>query len=276
MALSLCVCAIAWPVLAPAQTGGAQSAPDLSGAWDRSGELVETFEKIPGDPGPGPLLVDPLHPHEQSGYDSAGPLRGGGAPWAAKLDNPILKPETLAKLRPITEAEIEGIPHVKNEGHCEPSGVPGVLNVRGAIQLLQAPDQVTIINPRDYQTRHVYLNVAHSKNLPHTWYGESVGHYEGDTLVVDTIGQNAKTMIDRFGTTHSDKIHVVERYRVAPNRRSMEVQFTVDDPGAFTMPWSARARYAAKPVDTSESVCAENNRAIGQVLTYPSASKADF
>ena len=100
----------------------------------------------------------------------------------------------------------------------------------------------------------------------HSWYGESVGHYEGgNILVVDTIGQNDKTQIDRFGTTHSDKIHVVERYRLSPNGEEFEVQFTVEDPGAFTMPWSGRARFRSREGNWDEQICAENNRHIGLV-----------
>ena len=103
--------------------------------------------------------------------------------------------------------------------------------------------------------------------------------------MVDTIGQNDKTQVDRFGTPHSDRIHVVERYRLSPDRRTMEVQFTVDDTGAFTMPWSARARFAASSAAWDEEVCAENNRFIGSVsvdgkvtnaVSIPTADRPDF
>jgi len=269
----------AWPVLADPETGSAGSIPDFSGGWSRIGNLVETFEAIPGNAGAGPLLVDPRYPHVEGGD---GPLQ-----WVPALDNPILKPETLARLRPIAEAEIKGIPHVKDEGLCRPSGVPMILNRRGgAIEMLQTPTQVTIINARDEQARYIYLDVPHSKNPGHSWYGESIGHYEnGDTLVVDTIGQNDKTQIDRFGTPHSDRIHVVERYHLSPDRRSLEVQFTVDDPGAFTAPWSARARFMRRRTDWDEQVCAENNRFVGTVtvdgkvtstVPTPTADKPDF
>jgi hypothetical protein len=148
-----------------------------------------------------------------------------------------------------------------------PSGVPMLHNRRGgSIQFLQTPTQITILNARDQQARHIYLNVPHSKNPKHSWYGESVGHYEGtDTLVVDTIAQNDKTQIDRFGTTHSDQIHVIERFKLSPDRKNMEVQFTVIDPGAYTMPWSARVRFAQRAGEWDEQVCAENNRFVGTV-----------
>ena len=202
------------------------------------------------------MLVDPLHPHREGGS-------GQDVQWVAQLDNPILKPAIRAKLQ--TSSVHCANPRTSwTEGLCRPSGVPMILNRRGAaVQILQTQTQVVMLNARDSQARFIYLNVPHSKNPGHTWYGESVGHYEGgDTLVVDTIGQNDRTQVDRFGTPHSDQIHVVERYRLSPDRRTMEVQFTVDDPGAFTMPWSARARFAASSAPWDEEVCAENNRFI--------------
>jgi hypothetical protein len=270
---------LAWPLPSVAEESAGKTIPDFSGAWDRVGTLLETYEPIPGFTGAGPLLVDPKHPHVNGSADLI---------WVPALDNPvILKPETLAKLRPIVDAELRGIPHIKNEGHCEPSGVPGLLNVRGGvIELLQTPGQVTIIYAKDQQVRRIYLDVPHSANPGHSWYGESVGHYEGgDTLVVDTIGQNDKSQIDRFGTPHSDQIHVVERYRIAADHRTLEVQFTVDDPGAFAMPWSGRVRFGARPANFDEQVCAENNRFVGLVfdggkettlVPTPTASKPDF
>ena len=271
------LCAVAWPLSVAAEEG-AKKIPDFSGGWDRIGTLLETYESIPGFAGAGPLLVDPAHPHVNESPDLV---------WVPALDNPILTAQTLARLKPIVEAELKGIPHIKNEGHCEPSGVPGILNVRGGVvEFLQTPTQVTIMYAKDQQVRRIYLDVPHSPNPGHSWYGESVGHYEGgDTLVVDTIGLNDKTQIDRFGTTHSDRIHVVERYRVAPDRKTLEVQFTVDDPGAFTTPWSARVRLGARPPRFDEQVCAENNRFVGLVFDQgkatisvytPTASKPDF
>ena len=102
---------------------------------------------------------------------------------------------------------------------------------------------------------------AHSKNVKPSWYGESVGHYEGgDTLVVDTIGLNTKTFVDNYRTPHTDQLHVVERFRISsdgkydPGQRERR-----EDPGAFTMPWNAVQRFARwdkAPFD--ERTCAES------------------
>ena len=263
---------------APAAAEPPADVPVLTGGWSRIGQLVETYERIPGNTGPGPMLVDPRHPH----VDGEGPPQ-----WVASLDNPILKPGTLARLKTITDEEIDGIGHLKDEGMCLPSGVPMLLNRRGAaVQILQMPDRVLVLNARDQQVRTIYLDVPHAEHLQPSWYGESIGHYEGgDTLVVDTIGQNDRTQIDRFGTTHSGELHVVERYHISSDRKNLEVQFTVEDPAAFTTPWSARVRFAPSRQPWDEEVCAENNRFVGEVtiggritrdVPIPTALHPDF
>src|SRR6202162_1910250 len=88
------------------------------------------------------------------------------------------------------------------------------------------------------EVRHIRLNASHSADPKPSWYGESVGHYEGDTLVVDTIGLNDKRLIDNYGTPHTDKLHVVERFRLVDGGKTLEVAFTVEDPCAFFQTWS--------------------------------------
>jgi hypothetical protein len=78
---------------------------------------------------------------------------------------------------------------------------------------VQTPKEVWLIFTMDHQVRWVYMDVPHSENLKPSWYGESVGHYEGDALVIDTIGQNDKSFVDNFRTPHTKKVHVVERWK---------------------------------------------------------------
>ena len=85
--------------------------------------------------------------------------------------------------------------------------------------------------------------MPHSANVKPSWYGESVGTYEGDTLVVDTIGLNERTYVDNFLTPHTDKLHVVERFRLIDGGRQLEARIHVEDAGAFTMPWDAVQRF---------------------------------
>jgi hypothetical protein len=109
---------------------------------------------------------------------------------------------------------------------------------------------------------------------------ESVGHYEGkDTLVVDTIGISTKTFIDNYRTPHTDQLHVVERFRLEPGGEMMEVMITVEDPGAFTTPWSAVQRLALqRPRQWTEDICAENNAGYFNydVVPLPQADRPDF
>ena len=126
------------------------------------------------------------------------------------------------------------------------------------------------------EPRHVYLNVPHSKTVKPSWYGESVGHYEGDTLVVDTIGMNDQTWIDNYRTPHSDKLHVIERFHIVEGK-TLQVDLHVEDPGAFTMPWNAVQRYdKVQQGALVEFPCAENNFNLGELDPMPESAKPDF
>jgi hypothetical protein len=157
---------------------------------------------------------------------------------------------------------------------CMPAGVPGYhLYGFQPLYFVQAPKEVVMIYSNDQQVRHVYLDVPHSENPAPSWYGESVGHYEGDALVVDTIGLNDKTFVDNFRTPHTEKLHVVERFGMIDGGKAMRVDITFEDPDAFTAPWSVTQRYdrVQRPMD--ELVCAENNE---QFFKIPVADKPDF
>ena len=136
-----------------------------------------------------------------------------------------------------------------------------------------------IVNEHDAQTRHIYLNVPHSPNVKPSWYGDSVGHFEGDTLVVDTVGLNDKTFVDNYRTPHTTQLHVIERFRLMNGGRILHADITVDDPGAFNTEWHAVQRFKRWTTGPmAPSACAENNF---DYFTYrvepiPQAEKADF
>ena len=123
------------------------------------------------------------------------------------------------------------------------------------------------------------MNVPHSANVKPSWYGESVGHYDGDALVVDTVGITTNTYVDNYQTPHSEQLNVIERFHMIDQGKTLEVNVHVEDPGAFTTPWNAIQRY--RRVDRaplSEVVCAENN---GDHFHHglepiPQADKSDF
>jgi hypothetical protein len=123
---------------------------------------------------------------------------------------------------------------------------PGIVSLNlspGRTYFLQTPKEVQIIWQRDQIVRHVYLNVPHSANPKPSWNGESVGRYEGDTLVVDTIGQTTKSFVDLYRTPHSEKLHVVERFRLIEGGKALQVEMTVEDPVAFVQPWKGTKRW---------------------------------
>jgi hypothetical protein len=167
------------------------------------------------------------------------------------------------------------------------------------IFIIQSDREVVMVSQFDHQYRHIYLNVPHSADIKSSWFGESIGHYEGDTLVVDTIGLNDRTFIDDYLTPHTDKLHVVERFHLIDGGRTLEVNLRVEDPGAFVMPWDAIQRFQRLepgvaenkfPVENDltsgrtdagplqEDSCAENSRPYftDQERPIPQAEKSDF
>ena len=242
-------------------------APDFSSnqvGWVATGDLI-------GVPGSPPLVSnDPLHPYVPNG--------GGKQPTyrIADLSNPNLKPWVKELMKRDNDEVLAGKIGFTPRSSCMPAGVPGFLTypVR-PVYFLQTPKQVLIIYSGDAQVRRVYLGVSHSENLKPSWYGESVGNYEGDTLVVDTIGMNDKTFVDNYRTPHTDKLHVVERWKLIDDGKTMEVNIRVEDPVSFYAPWSAIKRYRRVQEPMFEEVCAENNTALFNYHT-PFADKPDF
>jgi hypothetical protein len=272
-------------LVAPASAQRAYAPPDFSGLWRRTFEISETFEPPPS--GPGPVVQDPRYPSVNHDGVPRRPLTEEERKqviqftqnWVPDVNSPILQPKTRATLQKIAEQELAGYPHPELQTMCMPPGTPSILNLFDGMKMLQTPTEVLFLYVRDHHVRHVYLNQPHSRDPGHSWWGDSVGHYEGDTLVVDTIGENAKTQIDRFGTPHSDQIHVVERYRRSADGRTIEVLISVEDPLAFTTAWSARARYAPGGDNNfDEVVCAENQRQFwpGHEITFPVDDTPDF
>jgi hypothetical protein len=270
---------LALPVAAPGQVTGLHSgaAGDLSltGPWTRSDPEARF---MPPPSGPGPLQDDPAHPHHGHREGIPGQPDESATPWVADLRNPILKPWVADIVRKNGEQGLAGVEADTALLHCRPDGVPGVLTRRDNVSLLQTPTEVTIIYQLDHQVRHIYLNRRHSENPAESWYGESVGHFDGDTLVVDTIGLNDLTTLDNYNTPHSDVLHVVEHYHVVDGGRTLQVDFKVDDPKAFNLPWSAIVHYRRSRGANEEFVCAENNANIwtGKSYPIPIATTADF
>jgi hypothetical protein len=269
--------------------------PSFAGTWTRKGDITPTGEHDPTSPSTfqappdGPSTIVTSVPHYghcdylPPGVRNSDPCPPGvtesreSNAWIADYTNPILLPWTREALKQNAEGEAVGISHTSFQQHCKPSGVPQILNLRYQVQFLQGPDQLTILYENNQQIRRVYMNQKHPENFERSWYGHSIGHYEGDTLVIDTIGQVDFTELDRFGTLHTDALHVVERYRIREDG-ILEAIFTVEDQGAFTTPWRGVATYIPQDISFPEFICAENNRATteDQVFDVPHDLEPDF
>jgi hypothetical protein len=202
--------------------------------------------------GPGPVSWDPAHRYYGNNEDHPPTAR------VADLSNPVLKPWVRDELKKFNEDALAGKVQYTPIARCRPAGVPGAILLRlNPMFIVQTPKQVTFLYQSDHQVRRIYMNQPHSAKVTPSYYGESVGHYEGDTLVVDTIGITTKVPTDYYNTPHTDQLHVVERYRVIDGGETLEVNFTVDDAGAFNMPWSASQRYKKTSAPVREIVCAE-------------------
>ena len=271
--------------------------PNLSGLWARP---YIGFE--PPLSGPGPI-------RNRSRVGGQSNL----SQFVGDYESPILKPQAAEVVKKHGDVERSGAAAPNPSNQCLPMSPPYILQ-RQQIQLIQAENEVTILYEEDHQVRQVRLNAAHPARVRPSWYGDSVGHFEGDTLVVDTIGikTGPYAMIDSFGTPHSEALHIIERYRLidyadaqaaakqseTENRRllaesltgngvgidteyrgkALQVQFTVEDENIFTMPWSATSTYWHASGNWTERACAENVNTYytGQHMAVPTAEKPDF
>jgi hypothetical protein len=271
-----CLLGTVWPNTVSGQRSA--MVPDFT-VDNKSAWLMVGDELLPPPSGPGPVTFDKRYPY----VDNAAARRTGTQPTyrVADLSNPILKPWAVDQMRKANDGVLAGKVPFRARERCYPAGVPGwvVYTLAEPIFILQTEKQVTMINQGGPEVRRIYMNVPHSPNPNPSWYGESVGHYEGsDTLVVDTIAISTKTFIDSYRTPHTDQLHVVERYKLIDGGKMMEVFISVDDPGAFTTPWSAMQRFRRVPREWSEDICAENNFDFLQydVVPLPQSDKPDF
>ena len=232
----------------PSYGGEAAPVPDFNGLWRRP-----SFNFDP------PYIYD---------YGASEEVIGG-------LNSPILKPWTAEAVIEKVHGRATGRPNANMNTACWPEGVPAVYSIT-EMHILQQPDEITIIYRDDQAVRHIYMNEAHPNPPARSWYGHSVGHFEGNTLVVDTFGFHSRpeAMIDHYGTPVSDGLHVVERFHMFDDGNRLHVDFTVNDPNVFKKPWSMTMEYDAREGILREYRCAENNR--GWPEFGPMAQTPDF
>jgi hypothetical protein len=274
------------PASGQAAPGGA-TVPDFSGIWAHP--WLPGFEALPS--GPTALVNLARTP---KGVSIQTQLVGD-------YKNPILKPEAAETVRKLGEQSKAHFGFHNPRNQCWPNGIPFLLSSNG-LQIFDRGDHLTMIYRVDHQVRTVRMNASHPANVTPSWYGDSAGHYEGDTLVIDTVGikPGPFAMIDWFGTPQTLALHVVERYRlidydqakdgmqrafkdnVLPqfnnppvvdfNSRGkwLQLLFRVDDPNVFTTPWSATVTFGPAVQSVApganawpEDVCAENPHKYG-------------
>jgi hypothetical protein len=173
---------------------------------------------------------------------------------------PPLQPWASELLEKRISRSQQGAPEVIALTQCLPGMPVMMLGGPYPIQILETPGQVTILMEEQNHFRLIYLNGKHPEDPDPTFLGHSVGHWQGNTLVVDTIGLTDRTTIDRVGMPHSEALHLIERYR-RTGKDTLEIVMTLDDAKTFTKPWDAKVIYraVAAGVEMTEYVC-ENNR----------------
>lgn len=279
---SLCVSVLS---VSTSAVHGADATPDFSGYWAR-----KTFAfELPAS-GQGPIG------------------RFGRRANTGNYNSPLLTPNGAKAVKERTEMLLGGEAYPNPSLDCWPMVAPYVFRVQ-EFQVIQRKDEILFIFMQDHQVRRVRLDAAHPAQLTPSWQGDSAGHFEGDTLVVDTIGHKTGPfpIIDMYASPFSEALHVIERYRLIPYEEAKEaqeknirdsgpvateqaafvdesyqgpglqIQFMVEDKNVFTAPWSA-AVTLRKAGGWVENVCAENpfeyyNNRLSPV---PLASKPDF
>ena len=225
------------PVLAqaPAASGSvpraADGKPDLSGTWQAGGVSIN-----------GEAGAPPLHPLPPTTFRPPARQPIPYQDWAKE------KQKTFTVLDDPTS-------------NCLLPGVPRIASMPMPMEIVQTPKEVVFLYEAFRAFRRIPINdkLQHPEDLVPTWMGDSVARWDGDTLVVDVTGFNDKTWLSGLGSIHTEKLHVVERYRRNPDN-TLSYEATVEDPGSLTKPWITGAVFRA-PIDVrvEEYECIENN-----------------
>jgi hypothetical protein len=266
----------------------------------RWGKNAFNFEPMPS--GPQPLKNLRRRP---DGTANAGQLVGD-------YNNPILTPEAATVVKQKGELAIAGKGFANAQDQCRAIAPPFAFAMQLGFEILPAADgNIAILYDQNMNVRHIRMSGAHPANLAPSPMGDSVGHWEGDVLVIDTVGikTDAFTSVDRFGTPQSEAMHVVERYRLIDGAlakaqidkyetsegtvggggrvagynpdtglKGLQLEVTMEDPKVFTAPLTARVTYRRLISEWQESVCADNptEHYKDEWVGLPRADHADF
>ena len=185
----------------------------------------------------------------------------GGGPRGAAFEPPALTPAYAAKLKEYQDAQKRGEIQDTPAANCVPNGMPGIMTQPYPMEILFTPGKVTIVIEAYSQWRQIFTDGRKHPDDPDlTFNGHSIGHWEGDTLVVDSVGFTTDTALAGFGVRHSDKMHIVERMHLVDKDR-LQIETTITDPEALTKPFTSTRVYGRhRDWTIAEYVCQQNNR----------------
>ena len=238
---------------------------------------ADWMDPPPGS-GHGPIKPDPAHPFRGNVQGGQATLRIGDS------KDPVLKPWAAKLMLDSNEEALSGkrdVPFAA-QARCYPGGVPDqLLYPAEPFYFVQTPKVVYMIWQRDHMVRHIFMTDKHSANIKPSWFGESIGRYENGELVVDTIGLAGTpkmSFIDNFRTPHTEKLHVIERFKLIDDGKALEASARVEDPDTFNEPLNLVQRWRKVPNPLLETVCSENNFDFFNQNLYPipEATKPDF
>ena len=219
--------------------------------------------------------VNPARPAAQASIpktQAAAPVPDLSGVWLVHEFQPDMSPKAKPPMQPWAEAKFKKANPETNDPrlNCLPHGVPVFMYSVMPIEVIEIPGRVIMHLEDDSLLREIYIDgQQHPKSPDPTYNGHSVGKWEGDTLIVDTVGLKATTWLDHVGHPHSDALHVVERIRRV-DRNTLVDDFTIDDPKAYTKTWTAQQIYDLKPDwQVVENVCEENNKYRARIPTAP-------
>ncbi|HTK34141.1 MAG TPA: hypothetical protein VL358_02490 [Caulobacteraceae bacterium] len=181
--------------------------------------------------------------------------------WPLDQKEPPFTAWGRAKFDAAFEANVNNRPLADMPSYCLPHGVPRIMINPYPMQVVQSPGLILMLFEVNHNVRLIHMNQRPPAHPKSTLMGYSIGHWEGDTLVVQTNGLSGESIFDELGTPHSDALKLTERIRKIDGGRGLEDTFTIDDPIAFTRPWQTREVLAWKDgAPLMEYICEENNR----------------
>jgi len=222
----------------------ADGKPDLTGVWQGGSNVRGSWQEANSGIGLGGSGTNPATPSPRSASERPA---GEAAPYQPRAAERVLE---FYRRRGVDDPV----------ALCMPPG-PTRAATQGLfpIQFVQSPKQITILYEYMNTFRVIPLNAKHPDDIVPTYMGDSVGRWEGDTLVVDVVGFNDRTWLQGTGTFHTEALHVTERF-TRIDKDQINYEATMDDPNVFTKPWTIRSTMMLREgTRVREAVCAENN-----------------